>query len=207
MATHLAGHMLSKQNRGTMKGQADEGMVGQAIAVGKPESWHISPDEGAGCSQGKSEQAIKSRSLCAWTYAIASDFLRLKQCRGVQIWTHARSLWCCIDSVLVFGLKVLWPFFLLCNCMVSREMFIKWLWSSPALGLWTSCTQLTFLFHTSLQCGKALPGLSKQEDCCGTVGTSWGFNKCQKCPKKQCKWHLIIPLRLMEHTSFLTCDS
>ncbi|MGH0153156.1 UNVERIFIED_CONTAM: hypothetical protein FKN15_043391 [Acipenser sinensis] len=33
-------------------------------------------------------------------------------------------------------------------------------------------------------CGKALPGLSKQEDCCGTVGTSWGFHKCQKCPKK-----------------------
>ncbi|XP_033859742.3 latent-transforming growth factor beta-binding protein 1-like isoform X3 [Acipenser ruthenus] len=37
---------------------------------------------------------------------------------------------------------------------------------------------------TGAQCGKALPGLSKQEDCCGTVGTSWGFHKCQKCPKK-----------------------
>ncbi|XP_067901447.1 latent-transforming growth factor beta-binding protein 1 isoform X4 [Heterodontus francisci] len=34
------------------------------------------------------------------------------------------------------------------------------------------------------QCGKPLPGLLKQEDCCGTVGTSWGFHKCQKCPKK-----------------------
>ncbi|XP_078413456.1 latent-transforming growth factor beta-binding protein 1 isoform X1 [Cetorhinus maximus] len=34
------------------------------------------------------------------------------------------------------------------------------------------------------QCGKPLPGLSKQEDCCGTVGTSWGFHKCHKCPKK-----------------------
>ncbi|XP_070834241.1 latent-transforming growth factor beta-binding protein 1 isoform X2 [Chaetodon trifascialis] len=34
------------------------------------------------------------------------------------------------------------------------------------------------------QCGKALPGLIKQEQCCGTIGTSWGFNKCQKCPKK-----------------------
>ncbi|TKS85130.1 Latent-transforming growth factor beta-binding protein 1 [Collichthys lucidus] len=34
------------------------------------------------------------------------------------------------------------------------------------------------------QCGKALPGLTKQEQCCGTVGTSWGFHKCQKCPKK-----------------------
>ncbi|KAM4772836.1 latent-transforming growth factor beta-binding protein 1 isoform 2-T2 [Rhinophrynus dorsalis] len=37
---------------------------------------------------------------------------------------------------------------------------------------------------TGSQCGKPLPGLSKQEDCCGTVGTSWGFNKCMKCPKK-----------------------
>eukprot|EP00062_Callorhinchus_milii_P013290 gi/632961229/ref/XP_007896640.1/ PREDICTED: latent-transforming growth factor beta-binding protein 1 isoform X2 [Callorhinchus milii] len=36
---------------------------------------------------------------------------------------------------------------------------------------------------TGSQCGKALPGLLKQEDCCGTVGTSWGFHKCQKCPK------------------------
>ncbi|KAM9365172.1 latent-transforming growth factor beta-binding protein 1 isoform 3-T3 [Pholidichthys leucotaenia] len=34
------------------------------------------------------------------------------------------------------------------------------------------------------QCGKALPGLSKLEQCCGTIGTSWGFHKCQKCPKK-----------------------
>ncbi|XP_068997959.1 latent-transforming growth factor beta-binding protein 1 isoform X2 [Embiotoca jacksoni] len=33
------------------------------------------------------------------------------------------------------------------------------------------------------QCGKALPGLTKQEQCCGTIGTSWGFHKCQKCPK------------------------
>ncbi|XP_019737683.1 latent-transforming growth factor beta-binding protein 1 isoform X1 [Hippocampus comes] len=36
----------------------------------------------------------------------------------------------------------------------------------------------------SSQCGKALPGLTKQEQCCGTIGTSWGFHKCQKCPKK-----------------------
>ncbi|XP_026164540.1 latent-transforming growth factor beta-binding protein 1 isoform X2 [Mastacembelus armatus] len=34
------------------------------------------------------------------------------------------------------------------------------------------------------QCGKALPGLTKQEQCCGTIGTSWGFHKCQKCPAK-----------------------
>ncbi|XP_075781088.1 latent-transforming growth factor beta-binding protein 1 isoform X2 [Pelodiscus sinensis] len=47
-------------------------------------------------------------------------------------------------------------------------------------------TQLGRCFQetTGTQCGKALPGLSKQEDCCGTVGTSWGFNKCHKCPKK-----------------------
>ncbi|XP_034079028.1 latent-transforming growth factor beta-binding protein 1 isoform X4 [Gymnodraco acuticeps] len=34
------------------------------------------------------------------------------------------------------------------------------------------------------QCGKALPGLTKQEQCCQTIGTSWGFHKCQKCPKQ-----------------------
>ncbi|MBN3317837.1 LTBP1 protein, partial [Atractosteus spatula] len=52
----------------------------------------------------------------------------------------------------------------------------------------TSKSQLGRCFQetTGAQCGKALPGLSKQEDCCGTVGTSWGFNKCYKCPKKQC---------------------
>ncbi|XP_064868883.1 latent-transforming growth factor beta-binding protein 1 isoform X6 [Oncorhynchus nerka] len=36
---------------------------------------------------------------------------------------------------------------------------------------------------TGTQCGKALPGLSKQEECCQSIGTSWGFHKCQKCPK------------------------
>lgn len=36
----------------------------------------------------------------------------------------------------------------------------------------------------SLQCGKPLPGLTKQDDCCGSVGASWGLNKCQKCPIK-----------------------
>uniref|UniRef100_A0A3B4BZ25 Latent transforming growth factor beta binding protein 2 n=1 Tax=Pygocentrus nattereri TaxID=42514 RepID=A0A3B4BZ25_PYGNA len=34
------------------------------------------------------------------------------------------------------------------------------------------------------QCGKPLPGLTKQEDCCGSVGASWGLNKCTKCPSK-----------------------
>ncbi|KAG7513085.1 latent-transforming growth factor beta-binding protein 1 isoform X5 [Solea senegalensis] len=43
------------------------------------------------------------------------------------------------------------------------------------------------------QCGKALPGLTKQEQCCGTFGTSWGFHKCQKCPKKPSKFKEICP--------------
>ncbi|TNN47550.1 Latent-transforming growth factor beta-binding protein 2 [Liparis tanakae] len=34
------------------------------------------------------------------------------------------------------------------------------------------------------QCGRPLPGLTKQDDCCGSVGASWGLNKCQKCPTK-----------------------
>ncbi|KAI1894400.1 hypothetical protein AGOR_G00115420 [Albula goreensis] len=50
----------------------------------------------------------------------------------------------------------------------------------------TSKSQLGRCFQetSGTQCGKPLPGLSKQEDCCGTVGASWGFHKCQKCPKK-----------------------
>uniref|UniRef100_A0A8C1WLR9 Latent-transforming growth factor beta-binding protein 1 n=1 Tax=Cyprinus carpio TaxID=7962 RepID=A0A8C1WLR9_CYPCA len=55
----------------------------------------------------------------------------------------------------------------------------------------TSKSQLGRCFQETagMQCGKALPGLSKQDACCGTVGTSWGFHKCQKCPKKT-----LIPL-------------
>uniref|UniRef100_A0A8B9JQJ1 Latent-transforming growth factor beta-binding protein 1 n=1 Tax=Astyanax mexicanus TaxID=7994 RepID=A0A8B9JQJ1_ASTMX len=34
------------------------------------------------------------------------------------------------------------------------------------------------------KCGKPLPGLTKQEDCCGSVGASWGLNKCTECPSK-----------------------
>uniref|UniRef100_A0A8C4ZKS2 Latent-transforming growth factor beta-binding protein 4 n=1 Tax=Gadus morhua TaxID=8049 RepID=A0A8C4ZKS2_GADMO len=40
-----------------------------------------------------------------------------------------------------------------------------------------------FCIALLLQCGKPLPGLTKQDDCCGSVGASWGLNKCQKCPK------------------------
>ncbi|TRY90772.1 hypothetical protein DNTS_028646 [Danionella cerebrum] len=49
----------------------------------------------------------------------------------------------------------------------------------------TSKSQLGRCFQETagMQCGKALPGLSKQDACCGTMGTSWGFHKCQKCPK------------------------
>lgn len=35
-----------------------------------------------------------------------------------------------------------------------------------------------------LQCGKPLPGLTRQEDCCGSVGASWGLHKCTECPSK-----------------------
>uniref|UniRef100_A0A8C3SIW0 Latent transforming growth factor beta binding protein 3 n=1 Tax=Chelydra serpentina TaxID=8475 RepID=A0A8C3SIW0_CHESE len=35
-------------------------------------------------------------------------------------------------------------------------------------------------------CGSnPLPGLTKQEDCCGSIGTSWGQSKCHKCPHLQ----------------------
>ncbi|XP_039594040.1 latent-transforming growth factor beta-binding protein 1 isoform X5 [Polypterus senegalus] len=59
----------------------------------------------------------------------------------------------------------------------QQSIFHHYPVSSKSLG---RCFQET----TGALCGKAFPGLSKQEDCCGTVGTSWGFNKCQKCPKK-----------------------
>ncbi|KAL2099440.1 hypothetical protein ACEWY4_005920 [Coilia grayii] len=34
------------------------------------------------------------------------------------------------------------------------------------------------------QCGKPLPGMTKQDDCCGSVGSSWGLHKCTNCPVK-----------------------
>ncbi|XP_060735308.1 latent-transforming growth factor beta-binding protein 2-like [Tachysurus vachellii] len=34
------------------------------------------------------------------------------------------------------------------------------------------------------KCGKPLPGLTRQEDCCGSVGASWGLHKCTECPSK-----------------------
>lgn len=65
-------------------------------------------------------------------------------------------------------------------------------WHNPALF----CRQISVRAHVKLvpyvqdrwgfvlQCGKPLPGLTKQEDCCGSVGASWGLNKCHKCPTK-----------------------
>ncbi|KAA0711091.1 Latent-transforming growth factor beta-binding protein 1 [Triplophysa tibetana] len=66
----------------------------------------------------------------------------------------------------------------------------------------TSKSQLGRCFQetTGMQCGKALPGLSKQDTCCGTVGTSWGFHKCQKCPQKT-----SIPLQ--RPTTMIECPS
>ncbi|ERE77893.1 latent-transforming growth factor beta-binding protein 3 [Cricetulus griseus] len=38
----------------------------------------------------------------------------------------------------------------------------------------------------AVQCGSnPLPGLTKQEDCCGSIGTAWGQSKCHKCPQLQ----------------------
>lgn len=45
----------------------------------------------------------------------------------------------------------------------------------------------------ALQCGKPLPGLTKQEDCCGSIGASWGLNKCHKCPAKPGKPFVLEP--------------
>ncbi|CAB1330916.1 unnamed protein product [Coregonus sp. 'balchen'] len=42
------------------------------------------------------------------------------------------------------------------------------------------------------QCGKPLPGLTKQDECCGSVGASWGLNKCTECPTKPSK-SLVYP--------------
>uniref|UniRef100_A0A4W5P7S8 Latent transforming growth factor beta binding protein 3 n=1 Tax=Hucho hucho TaxID=62062 RepID=A0A4W5P7S8_9TELE len=35
-----------------------------------------------------------------------------------------------------------------------------------------------------------LPVLTNQEDCCGSVGNSWGQNKCYKCPKLPCEYQM-----------------
>lgn len=42
----------------------------------------------------------------------------------------------------------------------------------------------------NLQCNSTpLPVLTNQEDCCGSVGNSWGQNKCYQCPKLPSKSH------------------
>ncbi|XP_055496106.1 latent-transforming growth factor beta-binding protein 2-like isoform X2 [Leucoraja erinacea] len=41
------------------------------------------------------------------------------------------------------------------------------------------------------QCEKPLPGLTKQDDCCGSVGSSWGYHKCTQCPPKLAHQHFL----------------
>uniref|UniRef100_S4RY04 Latent transforming growth factor beta binding protein 1 n=1 Tax=Petromyzon marinus TaxID=7757 RepID=S4RY04_PETMA len=52
----------------------------------------------------------------------------------------------------------------------------------PSCILYNCSSEIGNRNHIRAQCGKPLPGLLKQEDCCGSVGSSWGFNKCSKCP-------------------------
>ncbi|XP_076852063.1 LOW QUALITY PROTEIN: latent-transforming growth factor beta-binding protein 1-like, partial [Brachyhypopomus gauderio] len=72
----------------------------------------------------------------------------------------------------------------------------------------TAKSQLGRCFQetTGMQCGKALPGLSKQEDCCGTIGTSWGFHKCMKCPRKPSIPLLECPLGYMRFNTTRCVD-
>ncbi|XP_014393696.1 PREDICTED: LOW QUALITY PROTEIN: latent-transforming growth factor beta-binding protein 3 [Myotis brandtii] len=63
--------------------------------------------------------------------------------------------------------------------------------SGPGLGRAGPPTQkpLGRCFQDTLPkqpCGSnPLPGLTKQEDCCGSIGTAWGQSKCHKCPQLQ----------------------
>ncbi|XP_078057056.1 latent-transforming growth factor beta-binding protein 3 isoform X1 [Mustelus asterias] len=53
----------------------------------------------------------------------------------------------------------------------------------PPRTLPTSQKKLGRCFQETLPktCSNPLPGLTKEEDCCGSVGTSWGFSNCNKC--------------------------
>ncbi|XP_069493735.1 latent-transforming growth factor beta-binding protein 2 isoform X3 [Ambystoma mexicanum] len=42
-----------------------------------------------------------------------------------------------------------------------------------------------FLANIAGKCGHPLPGLTRQDDCCGSVGVSWGVNRCTLCPSKR----------------------
>ncbi|XP_069064594.1 latent-transforming growth factor beta-binding protein 2 isoform X3 [Pleurodeles waltl] len=41
-----------------------------------------------------------------------------------------------------------------------------------------------FLESVAGRCGLPLPGLTRQEDCCGSVGIYWGVNRCMPCTPK-----------------------
>ncbi|XP_067831583.1 latent-transforming growth factor beta-binding protein 3-like [Heptranchias perlo] len=53
----------------------------------------------------------------------------------------------------------------------------------PPRTLPTSQKKLGRCFQETLPktCSNPLPGLTKEEDCCGSVGASWGFSNCNKC--------------------------
>ncbi|XP_072407125.1 latent-transforming growth factor beta-binding protein 3 isoform X1 [Chiloscyllium punctatum] len=62
----------------------------------------------------------------------------------------------------------------------------------PPRTLPTSQKKLGRCFQETLpkMCSKPLPGLTKEEDCCGSVGASWGFSNCNKCRHQH---HLADP--------------
>ncbi|XP_059811243.1 latent-transforming growth factor beta-binding protein 3-like isoform X1 [Hypanus sabinus] len=59
----------------------------------------------------------------------------------------------------------------------------------PPRTLPTSQKKLGRCFQETLPktCSNPLPGLTKEEDCCGSVGASWGFNNCNKCRHQHCE--------------------
>uniref|UniRef100_UPI00358F952B latent-transforming growth factor beta-binding protein 1 n=1 Tax=Myxine glutinosa TaxID=7769 RepID=UPI00358F952B len=62
----------------------------------------------------------------------------------------------------------------------------------------------------SQQCHKPLPHLVKKDDCCGSVGASWGFSKCNKCPPKhdQVQPGMAHPIKCLagfKQDSFMPC--
>uniref|UniRef100_UPI00398E8EEA latent-transforming growth factor beta-binding protein 3 isoform X2 n=1 Tax=Pristiophorus japonicus TaxID=55135 RepID=UPI00398E8EEA len=60
----------------------------------------------------------------------------------------------------------------------------------PPRTLPTSQKKLGRCFQETLPktCSNPLPGLTKEEDCCGSVGASWGFSNCNKC-----RHHYYLP--------------
>lgn len=46
----------------------------------------------------------------------------------------------------------------------------------------------------SLQCTNPLPGLTKLEDCCGSVGLFWGVDRCLACPPRPSEYSCCLGL-------------